>query len=419
MSAASLPQPFRPLPIRAANAIGRSLARLGVHPVSLSEEALVAAACKETGLSDLGDESYRPGFRRLLASLEEDAALTLFGRFFAKRQLVELLVNRQRIVEHRKRHPDVAERRAERPIFVLGLPRTGTTVLYGLLAEDPAARAPLSWEVDQPHPPPEAETYATDPRIESTEKRFEQLRQLAPGFQAIHPIGSLMPQECIVPMASEFMSIRFEMCFDVAGYQRWLPEQDMAGAYRFHHRFLQYLQWHCPGEHWVLKSPGHLGPIEALLNEYPDAMIVQTHRDPIRVIPSVSSLEYTMRMVCSDDVDPHSLGRQQLALWKTLLEQGMEARERRPEIDARIIDLQFHEIVASPVDCVRRVYEHFDLDLTPAAEARMKSYVDDHPRDEHGVHRYGLEHFGLDQETVDEAFKGYRERFDVRREPYA
>lgn len=418
MSSHALPQPFRPLPIRAMNAGGRWLGRVGIQAVGLDETSLLRAASRAARLDDYGDESFRPGFRRLLQSLEEDAALNPFGRYFAKRQLIELLVTRLQIVGHRKRHPDVGAKRAARPLFVLGLPRTGTTLLYGLLAEDPAARAPLSWEVDCPMPPPEAATYTSDPRIERTEKRFEQLRQLAPGFQAIHPIGALMPQECIVPMASEFMSIRFEMTFDVSGYQQWLPEQDMAGAYRFHHHFLQHLQWHCPGDHWVLKSPGHLDAIDALLGEYPDAMLVQTHRDPIRVIPSVSSLEYTMRMVCSDAVDPIRLGRQQLGAWKKLLDRCIETRERRPDVDARIVDLQFDEIVGDPMGCVGRIYEHFGLELSPEAEKRMRAFVDDNPREKHGVHRYGLESFGLDQESVDAAFEQYLERFHVKREPY-
>ena len=418
MTPGSLPQPFRPLPIRAMNALGRALARVGASPIRLDEASLLRAASKATGLRDYGDESFRPGLERLLRSLEEDGKLTLFGRFFAQRQLVELLVHRLHLVDWRKRHPAIAEQTVARPLFVLGLPRTGTTLLYGMLAEDPAARAPLSWEVDEPDPPPEAASYRSDPRIERTEKRFEQLRQLAPGFQTIHPIGALMPQECIVLMASEFMSIRFEMSFDVAGYQRWLLEQDMRGAYRFHHLFLQHLQWRCPGGHWVLKSPGHLGAIEALLEQYPDAMLVQTHRDPIRVIPSVSSLEYTMRMVCSDDVDPVALGQQQLHVWKTLLEQCMETRRRRPDIDARIVDLHYDEIAADPLGAARRVYERFGLPLSAEVESRMKSFVAANPREKHGVHRYDLSSFRLDQATVDAAFSGYRERFGVRREAY-
>ena len=413
-----LPQPFRPLPIRGFNAAGRALARLGVQPFRLDEQTLTRVASRATRLDDFGDDSFRPGLQKLCESLESDGRLNLFGRYFARRQLVELLVNRLKLLDYRKRHPEVAEERVRKPLFILGLPRTGTTLLYGLLAEDPANRAPLSWEVDDPCPPAEAETLASDPRIASTEERFGQLRRLAPGLQAIHPVGAEMPQECIVLTASEFMSLRFEMCFDVGGYQEWLVEQDMAGAYRFHHMFLQHMQSRHAAERWVLKSPGHLGPIDALFDQYPDAMVVQTHRDPLRVIPSVSSLEYSLRQVASDEIDPVRLGRQQLFVWSRLLEQGMAARQQHPEREDRIVDLQMSEILADPVGCVARIYARFGLELRRDVEARMHAYVANHPRDEHGQHRYTLESFGLDETRVTETFKAYCEHFRVEPEPF-
>jgi hypothetical protein len=415
---AELPAPFRPLPIRGLNAVGRVLAGFDVRPFRLDEEAVMGLASRATGLDDFGDDSFRPGLRKLTLSLENDGRLNLFGRYFARRQLVELLSHRLTILDHRRRHPEVADEPVERPLFILGLPRTGTTLLYGLLAEDPANRAPLSFEVDEPCPPAEEATYDVDPRIQYTEKRFEQLRQLAPGFQAIHPIGARMPQECIVLTAPEFMSVRFEMCFDVASYQEWLVEQDMAPAYRFHRTFLQHMQSRYRAKRWVLKSPGHLGPIDALFDEYPDAMVVQTHRDPVRVIPSVSSLEFTMRQVASDEVDPIRLGRQQLLAWSRLLEQGMEARRCHPEREGRILDLHMGEIVGDPMGCIRRIYDHFALELRPEALARMHAYLAAHPRDEHGEHRYSLEAFGLEPEAIAQAYKGYCERFGVEPEPF-
>jgi hypothetical protein len=418
MTLIELPKPFRPVPIRGFNAVGRQLERFGIRPFRLGDETLMRIASRSAGLDDYGDDGFKPGLRKLCESIETDGRLNLFGRYFAQRQLVELLVNRLKILEHRRTHPQVAEQRVERPLFILGLPRTGTTLLYGLLAEDPANRVPLSWEVDDPCPPAETATYASDPRIERTEKRFEQLRQLAPDFQAIHPIGALMPQECIVLTASAFMSVRFEMCFDVEKYQEWLVEQDMAPAYRFHRMFLQHMQSRHAGERWVLKSPGHLGPIDTLFDEYPDAMVVQTHRDPLRVIPSVSSLEYTMRIVASDEIDPIRLGRQQLFVWSRLLEQGMEARRRHPERETRIIDLHMNEIVGDPVGCIARIYAHFGLELRPEVESRMHAYAADHPRDEHGQHHYGLEPFGLDESKVAETFKAYSEHFRVEPEPF-
>ena len=414
----ALPKPFRPLPIRALNALGRGLARVKIVPIALDEASLMRAASKATGLSDFGSESFRPGFQKLLESLEKDGRLTLFGRFFAKRQMLELLQHRLTLTEHRKRHPELAEERIVRPLFVLGLPRTGTTQLIGLLAQDPSNRKALSWEVDDPCPPAESESYDRDPRIAYTRKRFDQLKQLAPSFQAIHPIGELMAQECIVLTAPEFMSVRFEMCFDVGSYQDWLHDQDMHATYEFHKQFLQHMQSRHHGARWVLKSPGHLGPIDALFDVYPDACVVQTHRDPTRVIPSVASLEYAMRQIASDDVDPVRLGRQQLRNWSTLLEQGMQARARHPEREAQILDLHLHEIAADPLACVRKIYRHFDISLSAEAEESMQRFLLEHPNGEFGRHRYSLEAFGLDADMVNLAFKGYRERFGVRPEPY-
>jgi hypothetical protein len=414
----SLAEPFRPLPIRGLNALGRGLARLGVVPISLAREDLLAAARRQAGLEDFGSRDFEPGLDKLLESLEGESRLTLFGRYFARRQLLELLGHRLELADWRSRRPEIAEQRIQRPLFIVGLPRTGTTLLYGLLAEDPAHRAPLSWEIDQPSPPAESATYETDPRIASTQARFDQVNQLAPGFQTIHPVGALMPQECIVPTASAFMSLRFQMCFDCESYDDWLLEQDMRPAYEHHRRFLQHMQSRHARERWILKSPGHLGPLDALFDVYPDAMVVQTHRDPLRVIPSVANLEYTMRLVSSDHVDPKRVGSQMLHVWSTLLEQGMASRNRHPERESRILDVSMSEIVRDPIACVERIYRHFDLVLSDDARERMRAYLVAHPKDEFGVHRYSLEAFGLEAEGVNAVFKGYRERFGLDPEPF-
>jgi len=410
------PPPFRPLPIRVFNALGRAGTQFGVRGFSLAEESLLAAARAEAKLPDFGLETFLTGLRVLLASLERDARLNAFGRYFARRQVLELLVTRLRLVDWRKQHPEVEKQEIARPLFVLGLPRTGTTLLYSLLALDPAHRSPLSWEIDDPCPPAEAASYESDARIAKSEWRFSQLRELARGIQAIHPVGAALPQECIVITASEFTSIRFEMCFDVPTYQDWLLEADLTGCYAWHRCFLQHLQSRFAKERWVLKSPGHLGAIDALLAAYPDALIVQTHRDPRRVVPSVSSLEWTLRQVASDEGDPHALGRQQLRAWSKTLARGMRARERHVARAAQFLDLHFHEIARDALGCVRRIYAHFGLALTPEFERRMRDYLAAHPREEHGAHRYTLEGFGLGASEVDDAFAEYTARFDVRRE---
>jgi hypothetical protein len=409
------PRPHRPPPIRAINALGRAAAGVGLRLPSLREEALLAAATRQTGLRDFGPDSFRPGLRQLLAALEGDAALNVMGRVMARGQILACLATRLQLVEHRKRHPEIADERIERPLFVLGLPRTGTTILYGLLAQDPAHRSPASWEVGYPCPPPRAEDCEDDPRIEQMDRQLDQLRRLAPGFDAIHPMAARLPQECVAITAVEFHSIQFSTTYRLPGYEAWLFEQDLRPAYRFHRGFLQHLQSRHAAERWVLKSPAHLPAIDALLAVYPDAMIVQTHRDPLEVLASLSSLQCVLRNAASDAVDPLAIGREQVELWSRMLRRGMQQRDAAVGGAARFFDVHFRELLADPLACVERIYAHFGLELTQAARVRMALFLEDNKRDKHGTHRYTLAPFGIDPERDARAFDVYCERYGVRR----
>jgi len=412
-------RPDHPLPIRAINAAGRLAARLGRRIPSLDEAALLAAARAQTRLDDFGPDGFRDGLRELLHSLETEAELTTLGRISARGQILGLLTNRLQLVDHRKRHPELAGEEIRRPLFVLGLPRTGTTILYGLIAQDPAHRSPLTWEVAFPCPPPEIASYDSDPRIARTDEQFEQLKRLAPGFDSIHPMAARLPQECVAIFAHDFKSVQFEAAFDVPSYQEWLEAQDMAPTYRFHREFLQHLQSRCPGERWVLKTPGHLSSIDALLAEYPDAMIVQTHRDPLAVIGSVSSLECILRGAVSDAIDPHAIGRQQVALWSRQIAVAMKTRRETHCVDS-FYDVHFHGLLADPIECVKKIYAHFALALSDEAEARMRAFLADNARDKHGVHRYALADFGIDPRRAARHFDAYYEEFGIpRSEPGA
>jgi hypothetical protein len=407
-------RPHHTLPIRAINAVGRATAAVGLRLPNLAEDGLLAAARAETKLADFGPEGFRAGLRTLLQSLETEAELTTVGRMMARGQILNLLTNRLQLTHHRKRHPEIADEPIRRPLFVLGLPRTGTTILYGLLAQDPAVRSPLAWEVSLPCPPPEAASYASDPRIRRADEQFARLAQLAPGFDAIHPIGSKLPQECVAIFAHEFKSVQFEAAFDVPSYQNWLETQDMRATYRFHREFLQHLQSRCPGERWVLKSPGHLPFVDTLLGEYPDAMIVQTHRDPVEVIGSVSSLECILRGAASDAIDPHAIGAQQVDLWSRQIARGMQAR-RNAGREERFFDVQFREFLADPFECVKKIYAHFSLPFSNEVEARMRSFYRDNARDKHGVHRYRLSDFGIDRDEAARHFAEYYDAFQIPR----
>jgi hypothetical protein len=412
---ASRGAPQRPLALRAFDWLGRALPRVGPF-APLSEAALLAAATRKTGLRDFGDESFREPFQRLLASLEADAALTPFGRLLARRDLARLLENRLRVTDTWRRHPEIGAARIQAPIFVVGLPRTGTSILHELLAQDPANRVPMTWEVMFPSPPPERASFERDPRIAQVAKHFSGIDRVLPGFQAMHPMGAQLPQECVALTAHDFASLIFHTSYRVPGYQAWLDQQDLRPVYAAHRRWLQYLQWRCPAERWVLKSPGHLWALDALLAEYPDARIVQTHRDPLEVVASLASLVTKLRGLGSDAVDPVEIG----ADWAQRLAAGLrlasDARERASGGAARFFDVRFRELLGHEIEQVRRIYEHFGLALSSEAEARMRRFLAQNPRDKHGQHRYSLGFAGLEAEELRPAFAAYQRRFDVASE---
>ncbi|HUR51423.1 MAG TPA: sulfotransferase [Mycobacteriales bacterium] len=386
--------------IRAINAVGG-----GLHlSPKLAPQSLMDAAAKHTGLSDFGDDSFRPGLDVLTRSLEDEARLTFLGRVAARSRLVSLLEQRLQLVATKDRYD---EEKVTRPVFVLGLPRTGTTVLYGMLAANPAMRSPSSWEVSRPFPAPTGE----DPqRVRAAEKDLDGFRRLAPGIDQIHPMGAHLPQECLAMQAPSFSSYEFVTTFPVPSYWAWLRAQDLAPAYAFEKQFLQHLQsgGH-RGEHWILKTPCHLMWLDALLEVFPDALLVHTHRNPATVLASVSSLMSTIRSAVSDHVDPVAIGREQLDAWTWGMQRVMEVRDRLPA--DRVVDVQFEDTVAHPVETVEKVYAHLGLDYTPAVADGVRSYLATNPRDKHGTHTYTLEEFGLERDEVEAAFADYNKRF--------
>ena len=262
------PRPHRPFGLRATNAIGGALQRIRPLP-SLDRDDLLAAAEKKTGLTDYGPDTFRPGLDALLDSLNGEARLNTLGRIAARSSIQGRLEDRLRIVDWRKGHADVAAQRIERPIFVLGLPRTGTTALYGALAANPALRSPVSWEVTFPVPPSDPATRGTDARITQMEKTYAGLNRIAPDAQRIHQMGALLPQECIAIHTSEFTSYEMVVVYPVPSYFEFLKEHGIRNAYAWERQFLQHMQSGFAADHWLLKSPVHLMFLDQLLEEFP------------------------------------------------------------------------------------------------------------------------------------------------------
>lgn len=407
-----VPEVAQPHPlVRVLNRGGRVIARTGYPLVRLDEPILLDEARRRTGLEDFGGDAFREPLGRLLLSFENEAGLTLLGRIAARQDLLRLLSNRLRMQEDRRRHPQIAGEQVRRPIFVTGLPRTGTTLLHGLLAQDPAHRAPLNWETMFPSPPPERSRYLSDQRIELAARQLRWFYRLNPEFRRIHPIGARLPEECLIITSHSFRSFQFETSHRVPSYQAWLEESDLRLSYADHRRFLQHLQWRCPAERWVVKAPAHLYGFEAIFAVYPDAHVVLTHRDPLEVVPSMASLHSVLRSTFSDTVDPKEVGLEVTRRWAEGIRRALAHRDSGRVAASRFCDVQYADLMRDPIGAVKQIYALFDLEFTPVAEQRMRRFLAENPKDKHGRHRYSLEQFGLSAEQERARYRTYSERF--------
>lgn len=410
-NSAPLP-PHRPFFVKAINSIGK----LGFQFPSLEENKLVDKALKTTGLSDFGDEHFRLGMNQFIKALENEAQLNTMGRLMAQTEIVKYMQNRLKFVDFAKNNPQVREQEVSRPIFIVGLPRTGTTILFNLLAMDPTTRAPLSWEMQYPFPPPEEQSYRTDSRIADCGKDFRILDKLEPKLKTIHEFDAQLPQECVPMYRHEFLCMEYNISYYVPSYHEWLKSQDLVPALKFHKQYLQHLQYHYKKERWILKSPAHLPSIEEILEVYPNACIIQTHRDPMKVAPSSTSLAYTLQGLGSDHVDPQKVGKQQMDLWEYSLNKAMQARKKLADKSEQFIDVQFEEIVSDPFKTIKRIYDHFDIFYTSETETLMRGFLAANPQGKFGKHHYSLEMFGLDEQSNRARFADYCDMFNIPRD---
>lgn len=379
-------------------------------------ERLIAEACDKTGLDDFGDDdTWRDGLDRVCDGLTADAHLNEIGVEIAAADLDRALTSRLHIVGWRTQHPEIADAPVTRPIFIVGQPRTGTTILFDLLAQDPALRPPLTWEVDHPFPVPQPATYATDPRIAQTQASLEMSELIVPGLLSHHPMGALVGQECVRMLAGQFCSMIYPTQYRMRAYYRWLLyEADHGPAYRYHRMFLQHLQSGVggPSYQWLLKSPAHLWQLEALLAEYPDALIVQTHRDPLNVIASISALLHHLRRLASDDSSIPECAAQSREQIVAGLEYAVRLRDRGVPAANQIVDVHFRDFMRDPFETIRALYARMGRELEPVAEQRMRDHLAAHPGD-HGRDRYHWADTGLDAAEVREQVRPYQERFGV------
>jgi len=410
--------PHRGLGIRVYNAMGRTLRRLGLTLGDLSEESLMRRAQRRTGLSDFGDENFRAPLRVLLKAYEEESDLHPAGRLMARINILVLLCNRLRVQDLLNRHPEILQRPIDRPMFVVALPRTGTTLLYNLLALDPQKRPLMMWEAITPVPRKSDWGKQPDPRIRRVLRVERAIQRLAPNLATVHPIRFDGPEECSRLLLNTFVTAYAVMENHVPSYRDWFlnaPPEVLESAYRDYYRQLQVVQWvrPVPGR-WVLKSPAHVFGMRPLMQVFPDARIVQLHRDPQKVIPSLCSLFAVYQGMASDHVRARQLGPEMAGLCAEGLQRSYEARQASEP--GRVFDLRYQDLVADAIGAVRRIYDHFGESLSEEYEQRMRTWLAENPRDKHGKHRYDLQQFGLSRELIDRLYQSYCRQYDIEPE---
>jgi hypothetical protein len=404
----TLDQTRPPLPVRLLNGCAAWLEKSQIVQSRLRAVDLIETAKRRCGLDDFGGGDFFEGLSRLLASCQREARLNVIGRLALRSDLVRTLCSRLLMERDRQLYPDIVWQEIRQPLFIVGLPRSGTTILHSLLAVDPEHRAPLTWEVMSPSPPTD---HNEQQRIRRATQSCRCFNWLAPTFQHVHSLGAELPQECVSLMSPSFLSDQFDTMYNVPSYRAWFFRQDPLPAYQYHRRFLQHLQFRKQAARWVLKAPTHMSALPTLLSIYPDALFVQTHREPLEAMASVSSLITILRRVFSDAVDPGLVFREAVQYWSEALSRFLQERNRLA--NHRVCDLNYLDIRRDPIAAVRRIYEQFAWSLSQEAEQRMQTVLASQSRQQYNNHRYHLSYFGFDAAKYASAFGAYSEQFSL------
>ena len=378
--------------------------------VSLDPGDLLDTARRSTGLTDWGGETWRPHFEVLVASLDTEAHLDVAGRLVARTELLRSLRQRLLLAATWADDPSILDEEIVAPVFVVGTGRSGTSILHELLALDPANRTPLTWELLHPGEVLGPDAAAAREAGHDVHSFWADLR---PEYATMHHNHGDEPNECIFATMLEFLSDQWSGSYEVPTYSAHLVGADQTEAYRYHRKVLQTLQRHRAGERWVLKAPSHLSQLRTLFAVYPDARVVQIHRDPLKAVPSTISLMGTLRSMHGDRVDVDSLVGWVSIGYAMMLDDTMDARSTGELPDEQFVDVRYADLMDRPAETLRALY--LDLDATePAGYAdEVRRHLARRPKDVRGAHRYSLADTGLDHATERDRFRRYQERHDV------
>ncbi len=376
--------------------------------VSLDAEEIIATAERTTGLSDFGEGDWRAHYDAFMRALESESDLHLAGRITTRTELVRALRNRLKLAALWRERPEILESEITRPAFIVGSPRSGTSILHELMAQDPATRAPAMWEISHP-----TEALEGDAIAEVADDVTQYWHDLQPEYETMHANSGYLPNECIFITLHEFLSDHWGGNHVVPSYDKHLQRANPRPAFEFHRRFLKTLMQRGGSRRWLLKSPSHVFQLRPLLDVYPDARIVRTHRDPTKTLASSISLMGTLKWMRCNQVDMSQAPGRLAFGYAYIYQREIEQRESGELPAEQFIDVRFEDVVRDPVGTVERVYERLDWPIDEDVRTRIADYAARKPKGSRGVHSYSLEGVGLDVETERERYRFYMERYGI------
>tara|TARA_R110001592_G_scaffold337300_1_gene623762 strand:+ start:387188 stop:388342 length:1155 start_codon:yes stop_codon:yes gene_type:complete len=380
----------------------------------LNTEQLIQAARDETGLTDFRGDDFREPLERLVDALNTEARLNDFGRFRAQMTINAGLCSHLQIAQYLKDHPEVLDEKIVTPVFIVGLPRTGTTALHHMLNQDSTNLTLRLWAAQNPVPPPETATYYTDPRITQRREGVALTETFLPGFMATHLLEAEEPDECYMLLNRNFMSVEYSAMFHIPSYANWLYDNLCSrDSYAWHKLQLQLLQFRHKGL-WVLKAPFHQLGLAEILKYYPDAIIVQTHRAPMTIVASGCSFSEVLRKSGSDHIDRDEIGRDWMDMLR-IYTRTFEAQRAQlePQHPGQFLDLQHDDFVADPWPAIEKIYQLRGEALPATGRSAMAKWLAEHPRGKHGKHEYRLQDYGISRGQVEEMFADYTRRYGL------
>jgi hypothetical protein len=382
----------------------------------LCADDLVDRCRRATGLSDFGSAPFRDGLQVFLQACRDEAHLSLFGLSATRWDVRRLLTNLLRLRQEELRAPEILQERIERPLFITGMPRSGTTFLQSLLMADETNRTPRVWQVIHPYPS-QGLGRRPDRRRQQVARQLRMFGMLSPQFQSMHPIDADSPQECSEIAAHVFISSRFDTTYSVPSYRNWLAEVGHLDGYRFHKRFLQHLQHQDEGAvRWLLKCPDHVLTLDALRAVYPDARVVFVHRDPVHVLLSVTKLTEVLRKPFTRHIDRAAIGRQEHEHWHAAALSMMRAAEDEPFAEP-IFHIRYPDLVDDPTGTVEALYRHFGLTLSAETKSRILRILERAPDGGYGRNQFDPDAYGINFAVVRSDFAAYTNRFGVAPSP--